>query len=172
MFGNLKSKIKNSRSGFTLIEVLIYSVILAIFIGAALSFIASILGSTDTLLERNEVLANQEFVESKIYWILGQASSVSSPAANASGTVLTAEGTNPAVYPASFNFYDNQITLALAGQPAVTLTNNRVKAGQFLVQRFSNIQTSSTVSVTFGLSDVTFPYIQSSTTIFYVFPPN
>ena len=172
MFVNCKLKIVNSRSGFTLIEILIYSVILAIFIGAAFSFIASVLGTTDTLLERNEVLANQDFAERKIYWILGQATGILAPGPNSSGTVLTVGGNDPAIYPVNLTLVSGQITLALPGKEAAALTNNRGRADQFLVQTFSNSQTSSTLAVTLGFSDTLFTHIRSSTTIFYVFPQN
>lgn len=172
LIGNWDLKIGSSNDGFTLIETLIYSVILAIFIGAAFSFIASILGTTDTLLERNEVLANQDFAERKIYWILGQSAGIAVPGPNSSGTILAVQGSDTAIYPASLTLSNNQIMLALPGKPATALTNNRVQANLFFVQTFNNSQTSSTLAVTFGLNDAAFSNIQSSTTIFYVFPQN
>lgn len=165
-------KVKNNEPavsrGFTLFEVLIYSAILAIFIGAAISFISSVLGMSDALLEKNEVLANQEFVERKLNWVLGSASAVAFPPANSSGTGLYVNGNVPAVYPAVFSLSGNQLTLSNGGGAAAAITSGRVKVSAFEVEHYSNSQSTSTIKVRFSLESVVFPHLKSSSSLFYV----
>ena len=161
-------KFLENQSGFTLIEVLIYSVLLAVFLGAAFSFVASILGSTDTLLEKNEILANQEMVERKIAWVLSRSAGISTPLINSSSTSLSVLGSVAGVYPAIFSTSTNNIRLSLAGGVAVPITNNRVKVNKFLIERFSVNKASSSLRVSLDISSAIFNYLRVTTTIFYV----
>jgi type II secretory pathway pseudopilin PulG len=164
----LPRRIIKKQKGFTLIEVLIYSALLALFIGAVLAFISSILGTTDTLLEKNEVMANRELVERKLNWIFSGASSVLEPVVASSSLRLKLNGSSTAVYPATVELSDGKLTLAIDGEAPIPITNNRVRVTQFTAEHYSSAQAASTVKLTFIVQSAIFNYIQSTSTLIYV----
>ncbi|HXF44330.1 MAG TPA: prepilin-type N-terminal cleavage/methylation domain-containing protein [Candidatus Paceibacterota bacterium] len=159
-----------TRKGFTLIEVLIYSAILAVFLGAAFSFIASILGTTDNLLERNEVLATAEFLEGKLGWLTSLSTGVTAPAQNASSTVLGMTLGNQTMSPAIVSLDGTAIKLSLAGGPAVPLTNGRVETTAFEIEHFSASSSPAQIKVYLSLRSAVYSNVVATTTFFYVLP--
>ncbi|MDP3975173.1 MAG: hypothetical protein Q8P88_02735 [Candidatus Jorgensenbacteria bacterium] len=155
------------RKGSSLIEVLIYSALLAIFIGATFSFVASILGSTDNLLERNEVVATSEFIEHKIAWLAGQATGIAVPASGQSSTTIVFTGADSALFPATFAWGSSTLSLALPGVAAAPLTNGRILVSSFLAERFSSAQTANTLRVGFNIGSVIYPYLTVTSTTHY-----
>ncbi len=156
------------RRGFTLMEVLIYTALLATFLAGSFAFVMSSLQTTDIAYKRNEVLANQEFVERKLKWILGQATRITTPGANASSTQLRAEGGATSTFPAHFRLEGGAITLSIASSATVALTNNRVSVNQFVVNHYSNAQSTSTARVLITIQSLVTPKIKASSTIFHV----
>ena len=158
---------RRNAKGFTLIEILISSAILAIFIGIAFSFISSIVGSTDTLVEKNEMIANQELVKKKLQWLMGQATNVTLPLPNTTGTSIRLTGASSAIFPALFSLTGDSISLSLASGPNVALTNNRMKISQFLIEHFSNSQSTSTVRVSVDIQSSIYSRIRATSTYYY-----
>ncbi len=157
--------------GFTLLEVLIYSLILAIFLGAALAFIATIFSSTDVLLERNEVIVNQEFIERKISRFAPFATAIIIPAANSSSTQqLRLTVVNPTLNPVFFSYGDQKLTLSTGGGAAVPLVNNRVRVSQFLVEHLATTSAPAILKIQLELKDNIYPHLVSTTTLSYVLP--
>ncbi|MBI5732536.1 hypothetical protein HY967_01070 [Candidatus Jorgensenbacteria bacterium] len=159
-----------NRTGFTLIETVIYSALLAVFIVGAFLFLNSILDGSVRTLERNEVVANQEFVEQKLRWILSGAKSVSVPSTGSSSSTLTLEGNATSTYPASFSFASSAIRLSLASGTPVFLTNDRVSVISFLAEHFSSSQASSSIVVSFAISSANIPAVRTSSTNSYILP--
>lgn len=155
------------RQGSSLIEVLLYSALLAIFIGATFAFVASILGSTDNLLERNEVVAASEFIEHKIAWLAGQATGITVPVSGQSSTTLVFSGSDTSIFPATFAWNGSVISLALPSTPATPLINGRVVARSFLAGHFSSPQTASTLQVEFTVGSIVYPYLTVTSTTYY-----
>ncbi|KKU93983.1 MAG: hypothetical protein UY26_C0003G0133 [Candidatus Jorgensenbacteria bacterium GW2011_GWA1_48_13] len=165
----LTSKLK-ARAGFTLLEVLIYSVILAIFLGAAFAFIASILGTTDNLLERNELLANAEFVGGKLNWLTGIATDVVIPAADATSTELKMNLSDASSSPAVFFLNGPAVNLSLANASSVPITSERIKVTGFNVQHISASSSPPQLRIYLSLESNIYPNIVATTTLFYVLP--
>jgi hypothetical protein len=155
------------RKGSSLIEVLIYSALLAIFIGATFSFVASILGSTDNLLERNEVVAASEFVEHKLAWLARQATAVSTPPSGQSSTTIAFAGADSALFPATFTWDGTAVLLALPGIASAPLTNGRIVVPSFLAEHFSTAQTADTLRVEFTVRSAIYPYLMVTSTAYY-----
>ncbi|MEK7464749.1 MAG: prepilin-type N-terminal cleavage/methylation domain-containing protein [Patescibacteria group bacterium] len=157
------------RDGFTIIEVLIYSALLAIFLGATFAFISSILGTTDTLLERNELIANQEFVEQKLSWIVAGATNVVAPIANSSSSRLQISVVSSTLNPSIFTFASatGEIILKTGSMASASITNNRVKVKNFWIQNFSNNQSTSTLKISLSLESSIYPNLVSTSTFFY-----
>lgn len=144
-----------------------YSALLAIFIGATFSFVASILGSTDNLLERNEVVATSEFIEHKIAWLARQATGIAVPASGQSSTTIAFMGTDNALFPATFAWNGSVISLTLPGTMSAPLTNERIVVPSFLAEHFSSTQTSDTLRVAFTAGSVIYPYLTVTSTTYY-----
>lgn len=159
---------KDRQSAFSLIEALIYSALLALFLGAVVGFLTTVIGTADKLLERGEVYANRDFLERKLDWLVGQASVVTTPAASSTAPTLTLSGPDASVYPATFALDSGAITLSLAGNPALPLTNKRVQVSQFDVTHFTTAQASSSISVFIALSSALYSQFDASTTLWYV----
>lgn len=156
------------RQGSSLIEVLLYSALLAIFLGATFAFVASILGSTDNLLERNEVVAASEFIEHKIAWLAGQATSITVPVSGQSSTTLAFSGSDPSIFPATFAWNGSVISLVLPSTSATPLTNGRVAVRSFLVEHFSSLPTANTLQIKFTVGSIVYPYLTVTSTTYYV----
>ena len=167
----MKHKIKHS-GGFTLIEVLIYSVLLGIFLGSVIILVGNIFASTDTTLARNEVVANQEFIEQKLQWLINQAVNVTSPTPHSTSTQLrlieTAVSINPALF--TFDADSDQIMLSLGRADSVSLVSNRVMATDFVVEHFINNKSVSMIKVSLGLRSALYSHIVATTTLSYVLP--
>jgi type II secretory pathway pseudopilin PulG len=157
---------KNNRRGFTLIEVIIYSGILAGFFAAILVFMSNILGSVDAVRERNEVVANQEFIERKLDWILHNASQIQIPAVGSTSSELKAVLTDGST--ADFVLSGNILNLSAASLPAEPINSLRVNVTNFSV---SNTTSSPTqLSITVAVQSVVYTNTISSSTYFYVLP--
>ncbi|MCP6719806.1 MAG: prepilin-type N-terminal cleavage/methylation domain-containing protein [Patescibacteria group bacterium] len=167
-----KQQTKNNElkteGGFTLIEVLIYSLILAMFLGAAFSFISSIFSTTDTLVERGEVVVNREFIDGKLEWLVSQAASVTAPPAGSSSTQLELKERQGNIDPAVLSLSTGELLLSLGGEPAAPITNNRIKVTKFEVEHFSSSEATSTLKISLSLQSEIFPYLVSVETLFYV----
>src|SRR6185369_10783091 len=89
------------RSGFTLIEMLVYLALLSLLMGGVLMTVYQLL--SDAGGTRVKVSTDEEanFVLRKIAWAVGDASAITTPAAGASGGTLsvtkTGFGSNPIV---------------------------------------------------------------------------
>lgn len=158
------------KRGFTLIEVLIYSALLAIFLGATFAFISSILGTTDTLLERNELIASQEFVERKLAWLIAGAINTVVPSMNSSSSRLQINVVSSTLNPSVFTFASTtgEIILKTGSSASTSITNNRVNVTKFWVENFSNNQSTSTLKISLSLMSNIYPNLVSMSTFFYV----
>lgn len=159
------------RSGFTLLEVLIYSLILAIFIGATAAFVTGIFGTTETLLERGEVVANQEFIERKISRFAPFATAIIVPPANGSSTAeLRITVADAALNPVVFSLAGENLNLSTGGGTAVPINNNRVSVPAFRAEHFVSSSSPPILRVYLEIKDKIYPVILSTTTLNYVLP--
>lgn len=162
---------KSPRTGTTLIETLIYAALLATFIGATFAFVASIIGSTDTLLERNEVVTAIEFIERKLSWFAFHAASVQTPAPNASGTTLTFLGSRPELFPATFRWATDTVTLAYPGVAEAPLTNSRVRIVDFSAEHVApNPESPPVLLVRFTAQSQLYPHLRATSSTTYALP--
>lgn len=154
------------KGGFTLIEVVIYSGILAGFFAAILVFMSNILGSIDAIRERNEVVANQEFIERKLDWVLHSAGQIQIPAVGASSTELKAVLQDGST--ADFTWSSNVLNLAAASLPAEPINSLRVNVTNFSVLNTTSSPTQ--LAITVAVQSIAYPSTISSSTYFYVLP--
>ncbi|OGM99796.1 MAG: hypothetical protein A3B91_02130 [Candidatus Yanofskybacteria bacterium RIFCSPHIGHO2_02_FULL_41_29] len=80
--------LNSSEKGTTLIEVLIYITLLGFIMSASLVSVYQILNYSDTASAKTSVEQEAAFIISKIKWVLNDVDSITSPAANSSGSSL------------------------------------------------------------------------------------
>ena len=152
--------------GFTLIEAIIYSALLALFLFSSILFASNILGANTRVTERNELLVNQEFLEKKLNYIVGQSNEITLPNVGDSGSVLTLTGANSDLFPATFSLSNNQVMLDLPGEANdASLTSNRVKVTEFSIIHISSLPA---IRVTLALSSINLPAITLTNNFSYV----
>jgi len=157
--------------GFTLIEVLIYSAVVAVFLGLSFAAAHSVFRTSSILTARNELTVHEEFVERKLAWIMGHAKSISSPAPNTSSTTgftITTHATSSD--PAVFSFAGGIIDLALAGAGAANVSNNKVTISSFVATHYSNSQATSSLAITFDMQHVGHINVTSSVSFWFAVP--
>ncbi len=90
-----------TRKGFTLIETLIYTMIVSMIIGSFLLILYNLAGSVDRTLRNVDLSDQKQFIIQKADWALQSVSVVNSPSAGFSGTSISINkvgyGSNPVV---------------------------------------------------------------------------
>ncbi|MDP3725038.1 MAG: hypothetical protein Q8R20_01045 [Nanoarchaeota archaeon] len=157
-----------TEEGLTLLEVLLYSAILAIFLSAAFLAVQQMFSFRAALESRHEMIANEELVGERLQWIMLQASRIEEPAPGATSSLLRIATFQSSTSPAVFSFSDGQIFLSLASSTARALTNNRVLIEGFEANHVSSAAVSSTLEVRIRLRDRARSGATSS--IIYTFP--
>jgi len=164
----------NKKRGFTLIEAVVYSGLLALFLGMSIVFSNNILGTNNRILERNEQVANLELLNKKLMWLVGQTTAVTAPASGATGSTLTLSGNVSGIYPATFALTNGQITLSINGATAVPITNNRVTVTAFSVDHIRHSISPTLfmeeIRVTVTTQSVALPAVTATRTFSYVIP--
>lgn len=147
-----------------------YSGLLALFLMISVIFINNIIGTTSRISERNEIVVNQEFVERKLAWLVGQASGITSPTLGGSGSTLTLTGVNTALFPATFSISNQQVLLSLANGTAVPITNNRVFATSFSTTSINTSTVLQELRISLALQSSTLSSVTSSIVFSYALP--
>lgn len=83
------SRNKSGAGGFTLIETMVYLAIFAIVIGGVVVAAYLLIESSGTMQTRAILLQEEQFVVGTIERLVGEAASISAPAAGASGSTLS-----------------------------------------------------------------------------------
>lgn len=157
--------------GATLLEVLLYSAILAVFLGAAFLVVNNVLLVNRDLTLRHELIANQELVGERLRWAARQAERIEFPAPGGElfsemrFRMYQADGS-----PAVFSFSDGRIFLSLASSTPRPLTNSRVLVTNFRARHISNGQIASAAELTFSLRDAGKEFVSSTVTYLFSLP--
>ena len=110
------------KNGFTLIETLIYTMIVSVIIGSFLLILYNLAASADRTLRNTDLSDQKQFIIQKADWVLQSVSAVNSPAAGSSGATLSVNkigyGSNPVVLDLS----GGVLRVAEAGGAPVALT--------------------------------------------------
>lgn len=120
------------RGGFTLIETLIYSALLAFFLVSSIIVTNQILEDNRKTKGKLEVSGEAEFIMGKISYVLADASSTVSPMANATSTTLSINKTNYSSNPLEFSLSGTDIYLKRGSASSTRLNSQRVIITKFL----------------------------------------
>ena len=132
----------SNQNGFTLIETLIYSAIVAVILGIAVGVSFSLIRANDALDVQTEVVENAKFLNQKVGWALKGASQINSPAVGSSGSTLSINTPSAAFNPFVFDLADGVARLKVGSQTPVPLTSDYVLVASMVFDNF-NYSTSS-----------------------------
>lgn len=132
------------QKGFTLIETLIYSAVLAVFLSFVFYTTTQILESTRRTRSQSEVYDEADFIFKKIAWAVTSASAVNIPAPNATSTTLSVNKINFPDNPLIFSWDGLNVFLARGGGAPIMLNSSRARVSAVLFQKIYNATTSQT----------------------------
>ncbi len=154
------------RHGFTLVETLIYLVLIGIIM-------PSVLYMTYTAFTvRSEVRAmailneNVRFATNRINTLVHTASSITSPTVTSASSTLTLSMTTASEDPTRIYLSNGVLTLKQGASPATALTSSEVAFSQFALTRVSSTIPMIQIVLTGGLRNAinTFPTLTVTTT--------
>ena len=135
-----------ARAGFTLIETLLASAIMGMILVFGFLTAYSIITRSEKIFQQQALLANQQFLEQKLRFVLSGVSAMASPQAGVPSSSLFLTKINAADNPYVINLVGGVIRLSRQAGPAVALTNSRIIVSNLLFTR-SVIQDSTTLEV-------------------------
>jgi len=139
----------NKRSGFTIIEILIYSAIVATFIVSVMLALWTMLDASTGIMARSEIIDNNRFVYQKLAWAIKGASDISTPAVGGNGQILTLTRNISGVPTTlTFSLQNSVLKMRRGLGPTVPLTNNWVKVASLGFETYSfDVESKKTVRV-------------------------
>ncbi|MBI3459074.1 prepilin-type N-terminal cleavage/methylation domain-containing protein [Candidatus Azambacteria bacterium] len=123
---NSKFKIQNSSTGFTLIEILIYTVLTSLIIGGFLVVVYQIIESNSNLTNKIIVEQEADFLFHKIKWVLIGISSINNPLLGISGSILSVNKINSLENPFIFDLDSGSVRLKRGSSSPATLNSQNV----------------------------------------------
>lgn len=121
--------------GFLLIETVIYSFIVAVFFSTLILMAHGLITMNTSLLQQIELNENAKFIQQKIIWAATGASTISTPAVNATSNnlVLTSSGSDTH----TFDLDNGILRISTNGGAPLALTNSAVTVSNFIIENFS-----------------------------------
>jgi hypothetical protein len=146
--------LKKSKSGFTLLEVILYSFMAALILSTVTVFLGTILASQI----KNQTIAEVEQQGVQIMQIMTQslrnAKTINSPPQGTASSTLSINGLDAAANPATFNLAGDVITMREGANPEIPLTSGRISASNLTFQNLSRAATPGSVRISFTLSRI------------------
>ena len=140
--------------GFTLIEVLLYSLIASTFLAVVSIFLGTSLeGNT-----KQRVIADVETqgaaIVSRMTQVIRNAEGITTPTEGATGTSLVLDVVDAGLDPTTFDIDTGVLQIDEGGGSAEDLSNNRVTASNFVARNYTRGASPGTVQVEFTLTAV------------------
>ena len=141
-------------NGFTLIEVLIYSAIVAGFITFAVLAAYQIIDFSGRLENQRELSENERFLAQKLSWVLSGVDTINAPVAGASGATLSVNKLNFSQNPLVIDLANGVVRLTGGSGPAVPLTNSFASSSNLIFRRL-DFSGQEAIRVTVNLENKT-----------------
>jgi len=126
-----KLKIMNKSGGFTLIEVLIYSLIVTVFLTFTLVLTYGMIVSSERIVARKELVENQKLILQKVVWALQNVSTINTPAFLATSSTLSIDKLNYYFNPIIFSLSASTLNLK-NGATTTAISNSYVSVSQLI----------------------------------------
>lgn len=114
----------HNKSGFTLIEILIYAAITTVIITFSILTVYQFLEAGDRLRHQRELVESQQLLEQKISWALQSVSVINSPLAGATSTILSVDKIGFSENPVVIDVDGGAARLKRGSAPALQITND------------------------------------------------
>ncbi|MDP2695995.1 MAG: hypothetical protein Q8O87_01945 [bacterium] len=114
----------NSQRGSTLIEVIIYSGIVAGFLAIAFLAASQFVNFSDDLRYQKELGENQRFIVQKLNWLLSGVQNINIPMLGDSGAMLSMDKINSISNPLVLDLSGGKLRLTIGGGQSVELNND------------------------------------------------
>lgn len=138
--------LKTTNRGFTLLEILIYSTIVTLFLTAGLLVTYNIIDYSDRANANRELTENEKFLVQKVFWVLQSNSAINSPLSNATGTSLSVNKLSYSFNPLVISLSGGVVNL-VSGATTTPLTNRFVTASNLVFTR-RNFSGNDLITVT------------------------
>ncbi|MFA9288628.1 MAG: type II secretion system protein J [Weeksellaceae bacterium] len=146
-------KIQNShKSGFTLVEILLYLGISTVIISTASFFIISMLQTQARNRVASQVETQGVQVLQQITQAVRNARQINTPAAGVTATSLSVQTVTPATNPTVFNLNNGILQLTAGAGAATALHSNTVTASNVQFINLSRASTPGSVKMQFTLT--------------------
>ncbi len=117
----------DSNKGFTLIETLLYMIIVVFIVTSVVGLGISLTQTARQVEIENELNANARFVVQKLDWLLHGATGINSPAIGVHGNSLSLNTASTSLNPFVIDLSGNAIRLKVGSAAPVNITNSDVK---------------------------------------------
>lgn len=121
--------------GFLLVETVMYSFIVAVFLGTLILMAQGLITMNASLQQQIELSENTKFVQQKIMWAATGATTISTPPVNATGSTLTL--THSVTGTHTFSLNSGILRISTDGNAPVPLTTEGVTVSDFIVENYS-----------------------------------
>lgn len=154
-----------AQKGFTLLEMVIYSGLLALLLSSVVTILYQIAGSHARSRERTEVENEANFLMQKIEWTMSGAQTIAVPAVNTTGTSLSINKFNdPNTY--LFSLASGTLSFTRGTSTARILNSSHVSVVQALFNHLpSNVFQPEGVSITLQVKASSTAIVKASTTL-------
>ena len=140
------------RSGFSLIELLLYLVIVSVIVSVLSAFLVFLMQSREKAYTITEVEEQGILVSKLIAREIRNAQSINTPTIGVSGSTLSLQTYSGATSPTVFDVSADMVRIKEGASTAVPITNSHVMVSGFTVKNLSHAGTKGSVRVSFTLT--------------------
>ena len=148
-----KEFIKNNKA-FTLVEVMLYTALLSIFLLSMSLFVNSVIAAK----AKNQIILDLErqgeYISSIIYETIINSQSINTPLLGQESSSLSLNTEISINNPTIINISDNKIQIKEGSSPAIYLNSDNIKAENLLFKENSLLNSPENISVSFTLSTI------------------
>jgi len=143
---------KYKKNGYSLIEVVIYISLLSVVLVILFSLFQQTIFLRGKINDKAEVLDNAKFALNKIVWYIHEAEGLNAPLYGQTTNSLSINNSIPANNPIVFFIEDDTLKVQKSSNPAVPLTNDRVKVDSISFTNNSYADTQNIISISITVS--------------------
>jgi hypothetical protein len=138
---------RKKNTGFTLIEFLIYSIIVTIIVGSLVLMSINVLAARGRMVAAEEVSHNARFALGKIMYEIRQAEQITSPAPGATDSSLSLIAADGDTLVFSLEEVEDVLEMTIGGGTPFSLTSESIAVSSLTFANISYTDTSGTVRI-------------------------
>lgn len=135
------------QKGFTLIEIMLYVGLVALFAGLIGAFVPIFLSERVVSQSMTDVYSQARFIAATVGDYVHDATDITSPATSTVSSTLTLSTSDVATDPTTIFLSGSRLYISEAGSSPVPLTDTNVLVNQFEIANYSGTGASDTITV-------------------------